>query len=645
MKNRFIKFFLVFITEGLALVMLASSATDRAAPGMTSETGAAKPGVTIDAAKTLAPMSKYIYGQFIEHLGRCIYQGIWAEMLEDRKFYYPVDDKESPWKTVGEAGNVRMNPILPYVGLQAPEIRIQGNGDAGGIVQADLALIKGREYVGRVVLAGDSGAAPLEVSLVWGPAASDRQTIRITEFGTDYRTFPLAFKAGVSTETGSLEIVSRGSESFRVGTVSLMPADNVEGFRPEVLEVLKKLNSPVYRWPGGNFVSGYNWKDGIGDPDKRPPRKNPAWLGVEHNDVGVHEFMDLCRLIGAEPYISINSGQGNETLAADMVEYVNGAAATLMGKLRAENGHAEPWGCRFWSIGNEMYGDWQLGFMPLQDYVKKHNRFAAAMLAKDPSIKLVGVGAVGEWDEGMLANCANAMDLISEHFYCQEGPDLITHVNQIPTYIRRIADAHRAYQKTIPAHKGKNIRIALDEWNYWYGPHLYGELGTQYFLKDALGVAAGIHEYARQGDIIFMANYAQTVNVIGAVKTSKTAAVLDSTGVVLALYRERFGTLPVKVTGAAAPLEVMAAWREGKKVLTVSVVNPTHEKQALDLKIEGAKVPTSARLWLLAGTDEKACNVPGKAPEVGFKEIKSAPFGTSLTVPPLSVSLYELDTK
>ena len=98
-----------------------------------------------------------------------------------------------------------------------------------------------------------------------------------------------------------------------------MPADNVEGFRPDVLQLLRELNAPVYRWPGGNFVSGYDWRDGIGDRDRRPPRKNPAWKGVEHNDVGIHEFMALCRLIKTEPYIAVNSGLGDAAAAADEV--------------------------------------------------------------------------------------------------------------------------------------------------------------------------------------------------------------------------------------------------------------------------------------------------------------------------------------
>ncbi len=603
-----------------------------------------RPWVTIETEKTLAPMSEYIYGQFIEHLGRCIYQGIWAEMLEDRKFFYAVGTPESPWKPLGEPHSVWMNPVVAYVGDHAPEIRLAGDGQPGGISQGGLALVAGKSYTGRVVLAADPSALPVMVSLVWGEGPENKQTISISDVGDDYRTFPLSFAAGETTENARLEVWSEGGESFRVGTVSLMPADNIKGFRPEVLVLLMELNSPVYRWPGGNFVSGYDWKDGIGDPDLRPPRKNPAWLGIEHNDVGLHEFLDLCRLIGTEPYITVNSGQGTTTSAAEEVEYVNGDSLTLMGHWRAENGQLQPWGVKWWSIGNEMYGDWQLGHMPLQDYVSKHNRFAEAMRAVDPSIKIVGVGAVGPWSEGMLAECADHMDLISEHFYVGEMPGLLGHVFQVPREIRRIARAHREYRKTIPSLKEKEIPVALDEWNYWYGPYLYGELGTRYFLKDALGIAAGINEYARQSDIIFMANYAQTVNVIGAIKTTKTAAEFDTTGLALKLYREEFGTLPVQVVGSPEPLDVMAAWTEGKSALTISIVNPTMEAQTVSLDLKGMRRPRRAMLFRIAGSDPMAHNEPGKEPAVRIEEQKNARFSDKPVVPPLSISIFVLET-
>ena len=141
-----------------------------------------------------------------------------------------------------------------------------------------------------------------------------------------------------------------------------------------------------------------------------------------------------------------------------------------------------------------------------------------------------------QWSEQMLTQCSDFMRLISEHAYWQNRPDLAAHVAQIPAQIKKVADAHREYRKRIPALAGKDIRIAMDEWNYWYGPNDFGELGVRYFMQDALGIAAGLHEFFRNSDIFFMANYAQTVNVIGAIKTTPVSAEMETTGLVLELY-------------------------------------------------------------------------------------------------------------
>ena len=603
-----------------------------------------KPSVIVDASTTREPISKYIYGQFIEHLGRCIYGGIWAEMLVDRKFFYPVGAEGSPWSAIGGEGTVRVVKENAYSGEQTPQITLVG-GSPRGIVQGDLALLEGKSYVGRVVLAGDAGAAPVQVSLVWADGPAGRQTVTIKTLGTDFAKFPLRFKSGASTEHGKLEIVSTGTGAFKVGAVSLMPADNVKGFRADTLALLKELRSPVYRWPGGNFVSGYNWKDGVGDPDRRPTRENPAWGGLEYNDVGIHEFMELCRLLKAEPYIAVNTGLGDAQSAAEEVEYANGSLDTPMGKWRAQNGHPEPFRVEWWCVGNEMFGGWQLGYMPLEDYVKKHDQVAKLMWSKDPSIKLVAVGAVGDWDETMLAQCADNMNLISEHFYEGSEAGLISHVRRIPNTIRRIAGAHRRYRNTIAALQGKDIRIAMDEWNYWYGPTPYGQIGTRYFMRDALGIAEGLHEYSRQSDIVFMANYAQTVNVIGCIKTTKTAAAFETTGLVLKMYRDHYGTIPVAVAGAPEPLDVAAAWTADRKALTVGVVNPTREKQVLDLKVVGARLSGRGKLWLIANPDEMAYNEPGKPPNVRIEQKRVSGVNDQIEVPPVSVSLYALASR
>lgn len=593
------------------------------------------PAVRLYGDRVQAPISKYVYGQFIEHLGRCIYGGIWAEMLADRKFYYGVGEKESPWKA---AGKVKMLSEGAFVGEHMPVVSLN-EAHAGGILQGGLGVVAGKEYVGRVVLAG---SGTVTVSLVWGAGPEDRAVAEIGAPGDAFNAFPFSLTAGAASDEATLEITAVGSGELRIGTASLMPADNVDGMRADTLALLKELNAPVYRWPGGNFVSGYDWHDGIGERDRRPPRKNPAWKGVEHNDFGADEFMHLLEILNSEAYVVVNSGLGGVDSAVEQIEYFTGDSSTEGGKKRIANGHAAPYSVPFIGVGNEMYGDWQLGHMPLEDYVKKHNEFAEALRRVAPGAKLVAVGATGTWSETMLRECGGHMDLLSEHFYCQDRPELISYVAQIPDNIREKVVAHRDYLSRIPELAGKTIPICMDEWNYWHGPEIYGELGTQYALRDALGIAAGLNAYYRASDIIGMANYAQTMNVIGAIKTTKTAACMDTTGVVLALYRREFGTLPIKTEGESFPVDFCAAWTEDRSELTVSLVNPTHEAYDVAIGVEGMEFPKGGTRWIITGADPMAKNVPGETPGVTVAEEALNGEMKSFPAPPMSAVLYRV---
>jgi alpha-L-arabinofuranosidase len=280
--------------------------------------------------------------------------------------------------------------------------------------------------------------------------------------------------------------------------------------------------------------------------------------------------------------------------------------------------------------------------MPLTEYVQKHNRVAEAIWKVDAGAKLVGVGNVGKWSETMLRVCSGYMNLISEHIYCKENKDVIKHTKLLANEIKRVADAHRKYRRDVNELADKDIRIAMDEWNYWYGNYIYGELGTQYFLKDALGVATGLHEYFRNSDIYYMANYAQTVNVIGAIKTSRTASILDTTGVTLKLYRQRFGEIPVEVKSEnIAPLDIVAALKNDRKTITIAIVNPTDKQRELPIELKGVKVADKGKLWIITGSDPLACNVPGKEPMVTIDEKTADGLSNKLKVPAMSVSIYE----
>jgi alpha-N-arabinofuranosidase len=658
-RNVTMRLMTLFLTLGLASFIRVGTAN--------AQTDGAASVVTLHGDRAGAPMNPFIYGQFIEHLGRCIYGGIWAQMLEDRKFYFPItadyrpyrqlEDTRfpvvgaSPWQMIGPADSVTMVKEDAFVGEHTPRIKA-----GAGIRQRDLATVQGKEYVGYIWLSAPKSGASVDVALVWDEGGKARQTVRIKNVKGKYQKHTLKFTAGAGTEKAMLEILVSGGDVM-VGTVSLMPADNVRGMRPDTLALLKQLDGTMYRWPGGNFVSGYNWRDGIGDRDRRPPRKNPAWTGVEHNDFGTDEFIDFCREIGTEPVIAVNTGFGDEYSAAQWVEYCNRGTDTIGGSWRARNGGKKPYGVKYWCVGNEMFGPWQLGFMQLSHYVQKHNLVAQAMWDADPSLQLIGVGSFGEinskndpeqkhhWTEGMLRECADYMNYISEHFYrgrtpwAPEEPNLIGHVNLLKQSIVQKAQGHRKLQKELGLLDTRPVPIAMDEWNYWHQPYVYGELGCAYDLSDALGVAIGLHEYSRNSDIIQMAHYAQTVNVIGCIKTTKTDAFFDATALPLMLYRHHYGSIPIAVEGnhAGAALDVAAAWTADRKAITLAVVNPNRESRTVEFKLDAIKPQAKGAAWTIAGDDPKVRNDENNE-RIKIVE-RAAQWQNRLSVAPLSITL------
>ncbi len=199
--------------------------------------------------------------------------------------------------------------------------------------------------------------------------------------------------------------------------------------------------------------------------------------------------------------------------------------------------------------------------------------------------------------------------------------------------------------------KGRVMPIAMDEWNYWYEPYKYGELGCVYRLRDALGIAAGLHEYFRQSDLIQMAHYAQTVNVIGCIKTTKTAAFFDTTALPLLLYRREFGSIPLAVKGnqGEAALDVAAARTEDGSAVTIGVVNSSDKPQTLSLDVAGIQLATTAKVWRITSDDNDPLAFNSvETQQVGIREEADVPFSGEVTVPACSVNVYRVaitDTK
>ena len=373
----------------------------------------------------------------------------------------------------------------------------------------------------------------------------------------------------------------------------------------------------------------------------------------------MHEFINFCRIVGAEPLITTNTGFGDAYSSAAELEYANGSVLTPMGMLRKFNGSAEPFNVRLWCVGNEMWGDWQLGYMSLEDYIIKHNWVVEKMLETDPDIICFASGDVDtDWSRGLIKGCADNIDKIAEHFYCTETiKDVTKHAAQIKGKIKEKTDYHRKLREELDELDGKDIEVAVTEWNYWnFNPgegdnlnpadaYWYGELGRRYFMQDALGIAAGLHEFYRNSDLVYLAFYAQTVNVIGCIKTTKTEAGFAATGLPLMLYRNHYGTIPVELANNNDALDIAAAWTEDKKALTIGVVNTTAQEQKVTMDLKGANLTGAGTVWVIANSDPMSYNEPGKDPKIAIKENKVSGVSNQLTVPGYSISLYRLDVK
>jgi alpha-N-arabinofuranosidase len=632
----------------------------------------------LDVSKKGTPISPKVFGMFLEHLGNVdvgdiIDDGLWAEVLDDRKFFYLVDtaieqspknfrDDPNQWFPIGDPKTVIMDSVDSYVGIHTPKI-ITSNSKFNGIYQPGLILRSNIVYNGRIVLKADPG---VEVTVIL-ESGDDRSKKVIKGLTAEYNTYYFDLSLPSFQDEAKFIIEGKGNGSFQVGAVSLMPEDNIEGYRKDVIKLLKDLNSGIYRW-GGNLSSGYDFRDGIGDPDKRPPRYDYAWNALENNDVGPDELATFAELIGVELSLTVNAGFGDAYSAAQFVEYMNGSEETPMGAVRAENGHPKPYNIKYWCVGNESYGWWQLGHTDLKYHIIKHNMFAEKMKEVDPSIKLIASGASleemtvtgnalkttgkvlaeydseSDWTGRLLRGALENIDYVSEHFYCSvderfdiDSGKYIKVEEPLVEWTRRPANRIKAksihydhYRKNIPG--AKDIPVYLDEWAYytnWVHP------------KPTLGVTIGysraLNEIFRNSDLIKMAGLTFGTSCIS---FNDTTAIYNTTGLLYSLYANSFSGSPVKVTGNSPqpapfwpvgggqpevnagsntyPLDITALITDENEIL-LSVINPTEKDVELDLELIDASVKKPITIKTIIG-EADARNIVGANEEVKIKE-------------------------
>jgi alpha-L-arabinofuranosidase len=317
------------------------------------------------------------------------------------------------------------------------------------------------------------------------------------------------------------------------------------GFRKDVMDEIRKLGVPMIRYPGGNFVSGYNWLDGVGPKQERPRVLDKAWNSMNSNQFGTNEFMAWCKAVGTAPLMGLNLGTGTPEQAAALVEYCNVDKGTRWSDLRRKHGFAEPYNVKHWCLGNEMDGPWQIGHMTATEYGIKAQDSARQMRAIDHSLELVACGSSGpfmptylEWDRQVLEQCYEYVDGLSLHRYFENteqstGGDSSKFLAMNLTMDRQIAET-LAVCDLVRGHKRspKKLWLSFDEWNVWYrqrhgdavdghrqeAPHLVEEI---YNLEDALLVGGLVNTLLRNADRVRIACLAQLVNVIAPIMTNE----------------------------------------------------------------------------------------------------------------------------
>ncbi len=385
------------------------------------------------------------------------------------------------------------------------------------------------------------------------------------------------------------------------------PLADAQGYRQDVLAGLKRMHMPLIRYPGGNFVSGYRWMDGIGPQDERPARAELAWNTVESNRFGTDEFVDFCRQLGTEPYLAVNCGDGDMREARDWVEYCNGATDTHLARLRARNGHAAPHNVRYWGVGNEVDGPWQMGMKTPSEYARAYTEFAKLMRMVDPSIKLVASWTSGWFDDWvergqlLLEQAPNLIDYLSIHWYVgNRENDFARYMALSELFEARLSasegliDAMRLCRKIV-----KPIYLAVDEWNVWYRAGSKDRLEEVYNLEDALMTGLQLNAFFRHCQSVKMANLAQIVNVIAPVITSPDGLLLQSLFFPFELYSQ-----------FAGPTVLDAYWegdtfqggdQAGLRVLDVAATLGPGRQVALFVINRSAEAPAEATLVLQEG--------------------------------------------
>jgi alpha-N-arabinofuranosidase len=403
------------------------------------------------------------------------------------------------------------------------------------------------------------------------------------------------------------------------------------GFRLDVLEAVRGLDVSILRWPGGNFVSSYNWQDGIGPKDQRPVRAELAWNDIETNRFGTDEFLTYAEEIGAEPYIAVNLGLGTIDDARYWVEYTNESRPTYWAEQRRANGRDEPWGVTYWGLGNEIDGPWQLGQKDPLAYSLFAREAAKSMRRVDPSIKLVASGSSDygadwiEWNRTVLEELRNHIDYIGIHTYINNRANdlgqFLAWSQRIDHYIEITAGLIEEVRSG--RRNARPIYIAYDEWNVWYRSGGRNGLEEIYNFEDALAMGMFFNSFFRHADVVKMANLAQMVNVIAPIMTNEEGYFLQPTYFPLVEYGKQRGNTSLDAWAVSPTygvgdrpelgfLDVSATYDPEAGQVFVNVLNRSEDRDIVTrVESQAGSFGSEVSVWEMNHPDLKATHTFG----------------------------------
>ncbi|MBZ0285419.1 MAG: alpha-N-arabinofuranosidase [Anaerolineae bacterium] len=425
------------------------------------------------------------------------------------------------------------------------------------------------------------------------------------------------------------------------------PFADEKGLRTDVMQALRRLQVPLIRYPGGNFVSGYRWMDGVGPKAERPARVDMAWNAIDTNHFGTNEFIDFCRKLNTEPYMVVNCGDGDMREARDWVEYCNGTQDTALVRLRRQHGYEAPHQVKYWGIGNEVDGHWQIGYKTPDEYSRAYLEFAKVMKWIDPSIKLIA-SAASNWAGGtvvertqlLMEQASKFIDYLSIHWYVGNPKNNFNDYMALSELIEERLAASEGLIRALSLQQGiRPIPIAVDEWNVWYRTHPENTndingLEETYNLEDALMVAIQLNSFIRHANSVKMANIAQLVNAIAPIFTSPEGLVLQTIFYPFEVYSQTCGTTALDVFwkgetfnssnyGDVRVLDVSATLDERRNRLMVYVVNRS-QSDAMETTISlGSGCHAElVQAYVVNGPNIKAENTFANPDQVGVSEAK-----------------------